>query len=52
MATAKDGSVGLHSSFIIAYTDIDTVEAHYDYFREKRAELGKKQQAIDNKALD
>ncbi|WP_188316045.1 OmpH family outer membrane protein [Chitinophaga agrisoli] len=32
----------------IAYVDLDSVEAHYDYFKEKKAELEKKQQAIDN----
>ncbi|MBW8684205.1 OmpH family outer membrane protein [Chitinophaga rhizophila] len=47
-AAAKDGGAVTNSSFIIAYVDIDTVEAHYDYFKEKKAELEKKQQAIDN----
>ncbi|SHM95808.1 OmpH family outer membrane protein [Chitinophaga sp. CF418] len=47
-AAAKDGSVASNSSFIIAYVDIDTVEAHYEYFKEKKSELEKKQQAIDN----
>jgi outer membrane protein len=46
-ATAKDSNAS-NSSFIIAYVDIDTVEAHYEYFKEKKAELEKKQQAIDN----
>ncbi len=32
----------------IAYVDLDSVEAHYDYFKEKKSELEKKQQAIDN----
>lgn len=45
---AKGDSAAPNSSFIIAYVDIDTVEAHYDYFKEKKAELEKKQQAIDN----
>lgn len=47
-AAAKDGGAVSNSSFIIAYVDIDTVEAHYDYFKVKKAELEKKQQAIDN----
>jgi len=47
-AAAKGDSAGSNNSFVIAYVDIDTVEAHYDYFKEKRAELEKKQQAIDN----
>ncbi|SDG73746.1 OmpH family outer membrane protein [Chitinophaga filiformis] len=47
-AAAKDGSAASNNSFIIAYVDIDTVEAHYEYFKEKKAELEKKQQAIDN----
>lgn len=47
-AAAKDDSVASNNSFIIAYVDIDTVEAHYEYFKEKKAELEKKQQAIDN----
>ncbi|SFN44550.1 periplasmic chaperone for outer membrane proteins Skp [Chitinophaga sp. YR627] len=47
-AAAKDGGAASNSGFIIAYVDIDTVEAHYDYFKVKKAELEKKQQAIDN----
>lgn len=47
-AAAKDGGAASNSAFIIAYVDIDTVEAHYDYFKVKKAELEKKQQAIDN----
>ncbi|TWW01190.1 OmpH family outer membrane protein [Chitinophaga pinensis] len=47
-AAAKDGGAAANSAFIIAYVDIDTVEAHYDYFKVKKAELEKKQQAIDN----
>ena len=36
------------NSFIIAYVDIDTVEAHYSYFKQKKTELETKQQAIEN----
>src|SRR5690606_3831157 len=41
---AAPGSVGAR----IAYVDLDSVEAHYEYFKEKKAELEKRQQAIDN----
>jgi outer membrane protein len=37
-----------NNGFIIAYVDIDSVEANYNYFKEKKAELEKKRQAIDN----
>lgn len=46
-ASAGGGAVE-NKGFIIAYVDIDTVEAHYEYFKVKKAELEKKQQAIDN----
>lgn len=42
--SAAPGSVGAR----IAYVDLDSVEAHYEYFKEKKAELEKRQQAIDN----
>jgi len=32
----------------IAYVDLDSVESHYEYFKEKKSELEKRQQAIDN----
>lgn len=32
----------------IAYVDLDSVEAHYEYFKDKKSELEKRQQAIDN----
>lgn len=32
----------------IAYVNIDSLEAHYSYFQEKKAELEKKQQSIQN----
>jgi outer membrane protein len=32
----------------IAYVDLDSVEAHYEYFKVKKSELEKRQQAIDN----
>ena len=47
-ATGDSNSATVNKGFIIAYVDIDTVEANYNYFKEKKAELEKKQQAIDN----
>lgn len=35
-------------SFKIAYVDLDSLEAHYGYFKEKKAELEKKQEQIEN----
>lgn len=32
----------------IAYVDLDSLEAHFDYFKEKKDELEKKQQVIEN----
>jgi outer membrane protein len=46
--TGDSNSATVNKGFIIAYVDIDTVEANYNYFKEKKAELEKKQQAIDN----
>jgi outer membrane protein len=46
--TEATGTAVANNNFIVAYVDIDTVEAYYDYFKEKKAELEKKQQAIDN----
>lgn len=36
------------SGLVIAYVDIDTVEAYYNYFKQKKTELETKQQAIEN----
>jgi outer membrane protein len=47
-ATGDSNTAAVGKGFIIAYVDIDTVEANYNYFKEKKAELEKKQQAIDN----
>lgn len=46
--TGDSNTATVGKGFIIAYVDIDTVEANYNYFKEKKAELEKKQQAIDN----
>ncbi|MBS0026677.1 OmpH family outer membrane protein [Chitinophaga sp. 22321] len=35
-------------SFKIAYVDLDSLEAHFEYFKEKRALLEQKQQQMDN----
>lgn len=32
----------------LAYVDIDSLEAHYEYFKEKKAELEKKKEAAQN----
>jgi outer membrane protein len=37
-----------NGSFKIAYVDLDSLEAHYGYFKEKKAELEKKQEQMDN----
>ncbi|SFE96170.1 periplasmic chaperone for outer membrane proteins Skp [Chitinophaga sp. CF118] len=47
-ASGDNNTATVNKGFIIAYVDIDTVEANYNYFKEKKAELEKKQQAIDN----
>lgn len=36
------------NGLVIAYVDIDTVEAHYNYFKQKKTELETNQQAIEN----
>ncbi len=35
-------------SFRIAYVDLDSLEAHFDYFIQRKKELEKKQEAMDN----
>jgi outer membrane protein len=35
-------------SFKIAYVDLDSLEAHFEYFKEKRGLLEQKQQQMDN----
>jgi outer membrane protein len=46
--TGNNNTATVNGGFIIAYVDIDTVESNYNYFKEKKSELEKKQQAIDN----
>lgn len=45
---AKDPAAVVTGNFKIAYVDIDSLEAHYVYFKEKKNELDKKQAAVDN----
>lgn len=47
-STGNTSTGALSGNCIIAYVDLDTVEMYYDYFKVKKAELEKKQQAIDN----
>lgn len=51
-AQAGNGTVsekaGGNSSQQLAYVDIDSLEAHYDYFKQKKAELEKKKEGIQN----
>lgn len=44
----SDATLLQHDGFKIAYVDIDSLEAHYDYFRQKKAELEKKENAVQN----
>ena len=45
---AASNGVPAAGSFKIAYVDLDSLEAHFEYFKEKRAVLEKKQQQMDN----
>lgn len=45
---SKTGDSAESAPFPIAYVNIDSLEAHYAYFQKKKAELEKKQQAIQN----
>lgn len=45
---SRAGDSAQNANFPIAYVNIDSLEAHYAYFQEKRSELEKKQQAIQN----
>ncbi|CAL1520189.1 OmpH family outer membrane protein [Chitinophaga sp. MM2321] len=44
---ANNGSLAA-ASFKIAYVDLDSLEAHFEYFKEKRGQLEQKQQGMDN----
>ncbi|MFY0253809.1 OmpH family outer membrane protein [Chitinophaga sp. 30R24] len=45
---ASNGTQAAAGSFKIAYVDLDSLEAHFEYFKEKRALLEQKQQQMDN----
>lgn len=49
-ASANDSSVHQPASGVqkLAYVDIDSLEAHYDYFKEKKAALEKEKEAAQN----
>ncbi|WP_212006553.1 OmpH family outer membrane protein [Chitinophaga sp. HK235] len=36
------------AGFKIAYVDLDSLEAHFEYFKEKKSQLEQKQQGMDN----
>lgn len=46
--TAAEQSSSVASAQKLAYVDIDSVEAHYDYFKSKKAELEKKKEGAQN----
>ena len=46
--SAANSSTPAAGSFKIAYVDLDSLEAHFEYFKEKRAVLEQKQQQMDN----
>ncbi|MBV7531797.1 OmpH family outer membrane protein [Chitinophaga sp. sic0106] len=47
-ASTTNNAATAAASFKIAYVDLDSLEARFEYFKEKRAELEKKQQSMDN----
>ncbi|PUZ24928.1 hypothetical protein DCC81_11455 [Chitinophaga parva] len=47
-AAAPATTTAAASSFKIAYVDLDSLEAHFDYFIQKKKELEQKQEAMDN----
>ncbi|UYQ93769.1 OmpH family outer membrane protein [Chitinophaga horti] len=42
------GGAEAGGAFKIAYVDLDSLESHYEYFKEKKAELEKQQEQIEN----
>ncbi|MEC5146840.1 OmpH family outer membrane protein [Chitinophaga sp. 212800010-3] len=46
-ATSSNAQAGV-ANFKIAYVDLDSLEAHFEYFKEKRGILEQKQQQMDN----
>lgn len=49
-SSAKTAAAGMGGQKL-AYVDIDSLEAHYDYFKEKKAELDKKKEGAQNDIL-
>ena len=47
-ATAGKGEATAGGSSRVAYVDIDTLEANYEYFKTKKADFTKRQAAIEN----
>ncbi len=47
-ANTASTAAATNGGFKIAYVDLDSLEAHFEYFKEKRAELEKKQQSMEN----
>ncbi|WP_142686080.1 OmpH family outer membrane protein [Chitinophaga polysaccharea] len=47
-SSAANSNTPAGGSFKIAYVDLDSLEAHFEYFKEKRALLEQKQQQMDN----
>lgn len=47
-STTKDSGAVAMKGLNIAYVDLDSLEAHYEYFKVKKAELEKRQISIDN----
>ncbi len=53
VATASEGvnsrdTAASGSGFKMAYVDIDSLEAHYEYFKQKKSELEKRENAVQN----
>ena len=46
--TTTSTAQGTNPTGRIAYVDIDTLEAHYEYFKSKKAEFTKRQAAIES----
>jgi outer membrane protein len=47
-SSAANSGTPAAGSFKIAYVDLDSLEAHFEYFKEKRGLLEQKQQQMDN----
>lgn len=47
-STPAAGTNAPAASFKIAYVDLDSLEAHFEYFKQKKSELEQKQQGMEN----